>query len=121
MNTRNIRTYQNKFLHGKSKFSTWLGGSFKMLYFQGNVNNNLQETYASIINSTFICEEIITKHNPNVDLRKIDNTIGINVTAIKNDSMGINEECEQGINEIKSFNGLDDETNNIVTSLRFIK
>ena len=92
-----------------------------MLYFQGNITNILEETYSSIINSTFKCEEIIAKDTPNVDLRKIENTIGINVTSIKNDSMAIDEESEESINEIKSFNGLDGETNDIVTSLRFIK
>jgi hypothetical protein len=40
---------------------------------------------------------------------------------MKNDSMVIDEESEESINEIKSFNGLDGETNDIVTSLRFIK
>jgi hypothetical protein len=71
MNTHNIRICQNKFLHGKSKFATWLGGQFKMMHFQVNINNSLEETYASIINSTLKCEEIIIKDTPDLNSRNI--------------------------------------------------
>jgi hypothetical protein len=91
------------------------------MYFQGNINNSLEETYASIINSILKCEEIIIKDTPNLNSRKIENTIDINVTSMKNGSMVIDEENEENINLIKSFNELDGETNDIETSLRFIK